>query len=125
MAAFGSSTIVLAVAGPLARTDVPALCERTRALLEESGADLVVCDVRELADADALAIDLIARLQLTARRLGARVCVRHASRPLRDLLAFTGIAEVCGLRVELEGQPEQREEGLRVEEEGELDDAPA
>jgi ABC-type transporter Mla MlaB component len=125
MGAFGSSTIVLAVPGPLARTDVPALCDRARELLEESGADLVVCDVRELIDADAFAIDLIARLQLTARRLGARVCVRHASKPLRDLLAFTGIAEVCGLRVELERQPEEGEEGLRVEEEGELDDAPA
>jgi ABC-type transporter Mla MlaB component len=125
MAAFGSSTIVLAVVGPLARTDVPVLCERAKELLEESGAELVVCDVRELGDVDASAIDLIARLQLTARRVGARVCVRHASNSLRDLLAFTGIAEVCGLRVEPERQAEQREEGLRVEEEGELDDAPS
>ena len=125
MAAFGSSTIVLAVAGPLARTDVPALCERAQEQLEASGADLVVCDVRELAEADVCAIDLIARLQLTARRQGARVCVRNPSERLRELLALTGIAEVCGLRVELERQPEQREEGLRVEEEGELDDAPS
>jgi ABC-type transporter Mla MlaB component len=125
MAAFGSSTIVVSVAGPLARTDVPALCERAKKQLEASGADLVVCDVRELAEADVCAIDLIARLELTARRLGARVCIRHASKPLRDLLALTGIAEVCGLRVELERQPEQWEESLRVEEEGEFDDTTA
>jgi ABC-type transporter Mla MlaB component len=125
MVASGPCRIVLAVGGPLAQTDLPALCERVRELLEMSGADLVVCDVRELTDADVFAVDLIARLQLTARRLGARLCVRHASERLRDLLAFTGIAEVCGLEVELERQPEQREEGLRVEEEGKLDDAPA
>jgi anti-anti-sigma regulatory factor len=119
------ASIVLAVGGPLAPADVPAFCERTRELLEESGAELVVCDVRDLSDADALVLDLVARLQLTARRLGARVCVRNASDRLRELLAFTGIAEVCGLRVEPERQPEQREDGLRVEEEGELDDPSA
>jgi anti-anti-sigma regulatory factor len=119
------ASIVLTVGDPLAPADLPAFCERTRELLEESGADLVVCDVRDLTGADALTLDLIARLQLTAKRLGARVCVRNASERLCELLAFTGIAEVCGLRVELERQPEQGEEGLRVEEEGELDDATA
>jgi ABC-type transporter Mla MlaB component len=119
------ASIVLAVGGPLAPTDVPAFCERTRELLEESGAELVVCDVGDLTEEDALTLDLIARLQLTAKRLGARVCVRNASERLCELLTFTGIAEVCGLRVELERQPEQGEERLRVEEERELDDAPS
>ena len=51
-----------------------------------------------------------------------RVCVRHPSRELRQLLLYTGLAEVCGLTLELERQAEQREQRLRVEEEGELDD---
>ncbi len=125
MAASGPCTIVLAVGGPLGRTDVPALCACVRDLLEVSGADVVVCDVRGLDDGDALAIDLLARLQLTARRLGARMDVCHASERMVSLLAFTGLAEACGLSVERERQPEQREERLGVEEEGELDDASA
>jgi ABC-type transporter Mla MlaB component len=125
MVASGPCTVVVAIRGPLARTEVPALCECVRDLLEASGAEVVVCDARGLVEADAVAIDLLARLQLNARRVGARLDVRHASDRLRDMLAFTGLAEACGLRVEPERQPEQREEGLRVEEEGELDDAPA
>jgi hypothetical protein len=125
MAARGRSTVVLAVDGALARADLPGLCARMRGLLEASGADLVVCDVSALIGADAVAIDALARLQLTARRLGSRICVRHASPELRDLLAFTGLAELCGLRLELERQSEEREDPLRVEEERELDDPTA
>jgi ABC-type transporter Mla MlaB component len=125
MAAPGPCRIVLAVDGPLARSDVPALCERVRRLLEASGADVVLCDVHGLVDSDAFAIELLARLQLTARRVGARVDVCHASERLGELLAFTGLAEACGLRVEAKRQPEERKQPLGVEEEGELDDAPA
>jgi anti-anti-sigma regulatory factor len=125
MAARGRSTVVLAVDGSLARADLPGLCGRMRGLLEESGAKVVVCDVSALVGADAVAIDALARLQLTARRLGSRICVRHASPELRDLLAFTGLADICGLRLELERQAEERKEPVSVEEERELDDPPA
>ena len=125
MAAPGPCRIVLAVGGPLARGDVPALCERVRLLLEASGADVVLCDVSRLANADAFALELLARIQLTARRAGARVDVCHVSERLGALLAFTGLAEACGLRVEAKRQPEERKQLLGIEEEGELDDAPA
>ena len=122
MAASEPTTIVFAVGGSLAPSDLPALCERVRFLLEASGADVVHCDVSGLVGVDAVTLDALARLQLTARRLGRRVCVRHPSRELRQLLLYTGLAEVCGLTLELERQAEQREERLRVQEEGELDD---
>jgi STAS domain-containing protein len=124
MAASEPTTIVLPVGASLAPADLPALCERARILLESTGADVVLCDVSGCVGVDAVTVDALARLQLTARRMGRRACVRHASRELRAFLGFTGLADLCGLPVELERQPEEREERLHVEEEGELADPP-
>ena len=63
----------------------------------------IVCDVSAFPP-DAAAIDTLARLQLTARRLGLELRLRHASNELQDLLAFAGLRDV--LRVETGGQPE-------------------
>ena len=63
----------------------------------------IVCDVGSLPP-DAGAIDTLARLQLTARRLGLELRLRHASNDLRDLLDFAGLRDV--LRVEAGGQAE-------------------
>ncbi len=79
----------------------------------------IVCDVGALAP-DAVAVDVLARLQLTARRLGLEIRLRHASSELQDLLAFVGLRDV--LRVEASGQAEEREQRVGVEEERELDD---
>ncbi len=80
----------------------------------------IVCDVGALVDPDALAIDVLARLQLAARRCGVELRLRHASAELQELLAFAGLGNV--LRLETSGEAEQREQGLGIEEEGELDD---
>jgi hypothetical protein len=77
------------------------------------------CDVGALAP-DAATVDVLARLQLAARRLGREVRLRNASGELRDLIAFVGLRDV--LRVEPGWEPEEREQPLRVEEERELDD---
>ncbi len=79
----------------------------------------IVCDVGALAP-DAAAVDALARLQLTARRLGCEIRLRDASVDLQDLLDFVGLRDV--LLVEAGGQAEEREELVRVEEERELDD---
>jgi anti-anti-sigma regulatory factor len=79
----------------------------------------IVCDVGALAP-DAATVDVLARLQLAARRLGREVRLRNASGELRDLIAFVGLRDV--LRVEPGWEPEEREQRLRVEEERELDD---
>jgi hypothetical protein len=79
----------------------------------------IVCDLRSVVP-DGTALDALARLHLNARRLGLELLLRNASNELLELIAFAGLDEV--LRVELEGQPEEREERLRVEEERELDD---
>jgi ABC-type transporter Mla MlaB component len=114
------TTIVLAIAGPLGRDQLPGLCRRVHRLLAASGAELAVCDVAGLA-ADAVAVDGLARIGLTARRLGRRVCLRGATGDLCDLLGLAGLDSV--LPVELERQAEQGEQALGVQEEGELPDA--
>jgi len=67
-------------------------------------------------------IDALARLQLTARRLGYRVELRRACEKLEDLLTLTGLLGVLtGHRarvasaVEAWREPELREQVLRVE----------
>ena len=82
----------------------------------------LVCDVHALPP-DAAAIDALARLQLAARRVGLEVRLCHASKELCGLLELVGLSDV--LRVESGWQPEEREDGLGAEEEGELDDTSA
>jgi len=45
-------------------------------------------------DADALTLDLLARLQLLARRSGFQVLLRGSSPELRELIRFAGLDEV-------------------------------
>jgi len=80
----------------------------------------IVCDVAALTEPSLDTIDGLARLLLAARRLGREVRLRHGSDDLQDLLAFVGLADV--LRVEAGGEPEQGEQRLGIEEEGELGD---
>jgi anti-anti-sigma regulatory factor len=110
----------LVIGAPIACADVPGLCERVRRRAAESDADVIVCDVRGLVRPDAFTVHALARLQLTARRLGRRVRLLDAPPELRDLLRFVGLDDALpatrGLRVEPVREPEQREEPGRVEE---------
>lgn len=108
--------------GPVTRDAIPALCERARRLLEGCDAGPVVCDVAALAEPDVVTIDALARLQLTARRLGYRMELRRACEELEDLLTLTGLLGVLtGHRarvasaVESWREPELREQVLRVQ----------
>ena len=115
--------------GPVARDAIPAMCERARRLLEGCDAGPVACDVGALAEPDAITVDALARLQLTARRVGCTVELRSACEELEDLLALTGLLEVLtgggavvASAVEAWGEPELREQALRVEEEADPGD---
>lgn len=147
-------TPVWRIGGALERADIPALCERLAVRIGGTGSQVIVCDVAGLARPDAVAVEALARLQLTARRLGRRIRLRGASPQLLDLLAFVGLRGVLPLCPEprashplpparqpraadppargsdaLAGQPrwqaEQREQPLVVEEEVEPGDPPA
>ncbi|MFD3453718.1 STAS domain-containing protein [Streptomyces sp. NPDC058691] len=121
---------VLVLPATVTREAVPGLCERLRCLLAEhagaaAGPTTVICDVSgPAADPDAVLIDALARLQLTARRQGARVVLRGAGRPLRQLIALVGLGGTLGpAGLQMRGQTEEREEPLGVEEGVEPGDA--
>ncbi|MEX1653947.1 STAS domain-containing protein [Streptomyces pseudovenezuelae] len=102
---------VLVLAGPVTRDEVRGLGDEVRALLRTTRAGVVVCDVAGLGPPGLGTVDLLARLQLAARRAGGRIRLRHPDPALPALL------DLVGLPFEVEGQVEQGEPALGVEEE--------
>ena len=102
---------VLVLAGPVTRDEVTALSDEIRALLRTTGGGVVVCDVAGLGPPGLGTVDLLARLQLAARRAGGRIRLRDPDPGLHALL------DLVGLRFEVEGQAEQGEPALGVQEE--------
>ncbi|HEY2141867.1 MAG TPA: STAS domain-containing protein [Solirubrobacteraceae bacterium] len=88
-----NSTVTFAIRGPLERADLPGLVKRTCALFENGGFDVLHCEVTGVA-ADAVAVDALARLALTAGRAGCHVRLCGVSEELRELVAFMGLSEV-------------------------------
>ncbi len=96
------------------------MCERVRFLLQASDTDHVICDVSAVMSPDAGTVEALARMQLTARRLGGRMQVRGACGELKDLVTMSGLSDVlpCDeLPLEALGQAEQREPTSGIEEE--------
>ena len=95
-------------------------------ILVGGGVRQVVCDVAELTDAGLEAVVLLARLQLTARRLGGSIRVRNAGTGLHEVLWLVGLCNIVGpcapLLLEAGRQAEEWEEPRAVEEEGDAAD---
>ncbi|MFJ2186468.1 STAS domain-containing protein [Kitasatospora sp. NPDC087861] len=96
-------------------------------------APVLTCDLGALAAPDLAVVDALARLRLAAARYGVGVVLLNASGPLRELLAFSGLAALLpgavdplGVEWLLGVQPgreaEQREEHVGVQEAGEPGD---
>jgi ABC-type transporter Mla MlaB component len=86
--------VVLVVDGPMTAGAVGSLCGRLHDVLQATGVDLVTCDVAGVTQPSAADVDAVARLQLTARRLGRSIRLRHASGRLCELLDLFGLREV-------------------------------
>lgn len=93
MGAQPPTTLAFTIHGPIGRTDLPGLCDRVCALLTDSGAEIVLCDVSDV-EPNAVTVDALARLQLAARRTGCTVRLRGASPDLCALIDFMGLADV-------------------------------
>ena len=122
--------IAFVMGGSISRAEIPGLCDRVRIWLEISSSEQLVCDVGSLVDPDAVAVDALARLKLTARRRGCDVRLRNAREDLQQLIALMGLANVVpvvspDLSVEPGRQSEDREERGGVEEEADPADPPA
>lgn len=101
--------------GPVGEEELSRLCDTARSLLAATGAAELVCDASALPP-DLAAVNTLARLELTARRAGARIAVRDPDPLLRSLLGLVG------LPLQMEGQAEEREPPCRVEEARDLHD---
>jgi STAS domain len=93
----GPRTVVVVVDGPFSRRGIAGLCARAGRLLATGEIDLITYDVGSVTEPDVMAIEALARLQLTARRIGGSIQVRHASGELRDLLDMVGLCGVVPL----------------------------
>ncbi len=102
------AAIVVRVRGPLAPEQAQELCDRVWALLLADGTRTVVCDVP--GEVDLSVVDVLARLQLTARRLDAFLRVRTSGDGLEALLALTGLGDAVPDRLEARGQAEAAEQ---------------
>jgi ABC-type transporter Mla MlaB component len=87
--------VQFAVHGPIAREDLPGLCERVCRVFAENDAVELFCDVRSVAP-DAVTVDALARLQLAAHRNGRKVRLQNASPELLELVAFMALGDVLG-----------------------------
>ncbi|MEU9794043.1 STAS domain-containing protein [Streptomyces sparsogenes] len=119
--------VVLVLGRAVRRAEVPGLCARLRELASRDAEGRpVVVDVGAVRTPDLAVLEALARLRLTARRLGRRIRLRGASGELRALLARAGLDAVlpaadlprgegaCG--VEAGGQAEEGEEPGGVQE---------
>ena len=86
--------IVLVLCGRLERAGMAGFCERVRALIEESAADAVICDVAAVHP-DAVAMDLLGRLRLAVVRSGCGFHVRGLPDDLHDLLDLCGLGDLA------------------------------
>jgi ABC-type transporter Mla MlaB component len=93
MASSAPQAVGFTIGGPITRADLPGLYGRVCALLEQSGAGVVLCDVRGV-EPDAVTVEALARLQLGARRHGCRVRLCNACDDLLRLVAFMGLDDV-------------------------------
>ncbi len=126
--ATGSAGALLFLRGPITREGLEALSDHARVLLEGRDVDLV-CDIGGLTDPDAVTIDALARLQLTARRLGRRIRFRDACGEVHRLVGFMGLDDILSLgsasTLEYGRETEEREQALGVEEEADPRDPTA
>lgn len=113
---------VLVLVGPVTRDEVVGLCEDVRALLGTGGGGgggrdpVVVCDVAGLGPPGLGAVELLARLQLAARRAGGRIRLRDPAPALLAFLDLVGLSFDVEAEGEGQGETEQREPALCVEE---------
>jgi len=110
----------LTLPAPFGLADMPALLDRAERLLQEGHDTPLECDVADMREPDLATVEALARIELTATRMGGGICLRGASVELLELLAFCGLP--MELLVEAEGQAEEREEAGGVEEEGDPTD---
>ncbi|MFA9431051.1 STAS domain-containing protein [Egicoccus sp. AB-alg2] len=86
--------VVVRLPAAVGRAGTGALCARLREQLLATDVPVAVLDVAALAQPDVDTVDTLARVLLTARRIGRTVQLRHAAPRLLELLALCGLDDV-------------------------------
>jgi len=92
------SSLTVRVCPPVTRENAAQSCEQFSLLLRDAAPAPVtpapvVCDVGAIASPDLVTVDLLARMQLTARRLGFSLQLSRPSSRLLALLDLTGLRD--------------------------------
>jgi hypothetical protein len=90
----GPRAVVVGIRGPVDPAATPLFCTRLAGVVERVGAATVICDVARLGPPDPAALDAVARVRLTAARLGRATYLLGACPVLQDLLVICGLAEL-------------------------------
>jgi ABC-type transporter Mla MlaB component len=85
--------LAFAVRGPIARSDLPGLCDRVCKLFDRNRPTVALCDVGGV-EPDAVTVDALARLQLAAKGYECQVRLCNASPELLGLVAYMGLTDV-------------------------------
>jgi anti-anti-sigma regulatory factor len=89
--------VVMTIDGPIARDGIPSLCDRVRSVLRTRPRARVICDVGAIDDPDAVTVEALARMQLTAMQMGSVIVLRDPCADLARLLDLCGLGAVVPL----------------------------
>lgn len=112
-------SVRIVVPSGITRAEIPAACETLRVAIDDGSAIEILCETPD--PTDAVTIEMVLRLHLTAVRLGAGFALRNPSPRFRELLGLCGLSGVLRVRygpsVEPWREPEQWEQPSGIEKE--------
>lgn len=94
IAAGSENAPIVAIRGRVGESEIADLCARIHSSFARADVSTVIVDVSGVVDPDVKALDALARLHLTAKRMGRHIKIRHTCRQLEDLVAFAGLRDV-------------------------------
>lgn len=103
----------------LRHRDVPGICARFGELVRDRRPGLVVCDLGPIERPDIVTVEVLARLRLSANRLGCCLLFANMSADLARLLHFLGLHDVITSR---SGPTDQWDEPFDVQDNDRGDD---
>jgi len=93
----GGRPRVVVLAPRMRRGEITLLCDQLVDEVADGWVGTVICDVAAVVEPDMVTVETVARLGLTARRLGCRLRVAGGGERLAELLELTGLRGVVDL----------------------------
>ncbi len=89
--------VTVQICPPVTREDAARLHEQLRLVLSDAADTAVICDVGTITDPDMVTVEVLARMQVSAKDLGFSLQIRHAGAMLLELLELTGLRDYLPL----------------------------